>query len=260
VDWLYFADGGAPFDSYPYPDQPPGYEYTQIDNEPPLNPAGEVQMVNSYMENTVAMSGQTNYIKSTGLITSPQPISKFNVKAEKIVSFTALNGGRMTSEEDMLLDNVGKSVNVIAGNGDVLSTLCPFAPSSIGNCTPAFCNIIQSGSRVEVYTGSLVTNAQSRSVAQDTGLDTWPPLPIVDGPPVQMDYSIRVGGVGTGNTAEGSAMAYLKAHKLEGSRECPTGFLGAGQDLTYNEVTSATGSIAQFQKFINYQSGFKLTG
>ena len=55
-------------------------------------------------------------------------------------------------------------------------------------------------------------------------------------------------------------MAYFKAHKLEGARECPSGFLGAAQEITYNEATSASGSIRQFQKIINYQSGFSLTG
>jgi hypothetical protein len=62
------------------------------------------------------------------------------------------------------------------------------------------------------------------------------------------------------SAADGSVMAYFKAHKLEGSRVCPSGSLGAGQEITYNEVSSASGSITQFQKITNYQSGFKLTG
>jgi len=232
---------------------------TEYFSEPPLNDQ-EVQMTIAYDETTNGMNGVVTYNKNSAIHTGSQTLNNYNVKANKIVTFNALDGGRMTSEENMLLDNVGKSVNVVAENGDALSTLCPFAPASIGNCTPAFCNIIQSGSKVDVYIGSFVTSAQGRSVGTDSGLDVWPPLPIVDGPPVELDYSIRLGGVGTGNAALGSAMAYIKAHKLEGSRECPSGFLGAGQDVTYNEVTSATGSIMQFQKIINYQSGFKLTG
>ena len=88
----------------------------------------------------------------------------------------------------------------------------------------------------------------------------WPPLPIVDGPPVEMDYRINLIGLRAGNAAEGSAMAYFKTHKLEGGRECPSGFSGAAQEITYSEVTTASGSIRQFQKITNYQSGMSQSG
>ncbi|MCU0631331.1 MAG: hypothetical protein MUF37_09300, partial [Methanoregulaceae archaeon] len=249
-----------PYFTFPYyPQYPPFADVPIYSNEPPLNNQ-EVQATMAYDESTNAMNGVVTYNKNSAIHTGAQTLNNYNVKNSKTVTFQGLDGGKMTSEENILLDNVGKSINVRFPNGDTLSTICPFAPASIGNCTPAFCNIAQTGSKVDVFVASLVTNAQSRSVGQDSGVNTWPPLPIVDGPPVEMDYSIRLTGIGTGNLAEGSAMAYFKAHKLEGARECPSGFLGAGQEITYNEATSASGSITQFQKIINYRSGFKLTG
>jgi hypothetical protein len=256
------VDDPGPFWTFPYwPQYQPFAEVPIYSNEPPLNDQ-EVQMTIAYDETTNAVNGVVTYNKNSAIHTGSQTLGNYNVKENKIVTFKALDGGKMTSEENMLLDNVGKAINVLdPETGEILpSTLCPFAPATIGNCTPAFCNIAQTGSRVEVYVGSLVTNAQSRSVGTDSGADMWPPLPIVDGPPVEMDYSIRLTGVRTGSTADGSAMAYFKAHKLEGSRVCPSGSLGAGQEITYNEVSSASGSITQFQKIINYKSGFKLTG
>jgi hypothetical protein len=230
-------------------------------HEPPLS-TGEVQMTIAYDETTNAVNGIVTYNKNSAIHTGAQTLNSYNVKNSKIVTFSALNGGKMVSGENMLLDNVGKSTNIRdSDTGEILpSTVCPFAPAAIGNCAPAFCNIAQTGSKVDVYVASLVTNAQSRSVGQDSGVDMWPPLPIVDGPPVEMDYSIRLTGVGAGNAADGSAMAYFKAHKIEGSRECPSGFRGFGQEITYDEISSASGSITQFQKIINYQSGYKLTG
>ena len=228
----------------------------EYSNEPPLN-GQEVQMAMAYDETTNALNGVVSYNKNSALHTGTQTLNNYNLKTGKTVTFTALDGGKMTSAENLMLDNVGKSINIIAVPG---ATTCPFAQGAIGNCTPAFCNIAQAGSLVDIYVGSLVTNTQSRTVGKDSGQDAWPPLPIVDGPPVEMNYGVRLSGYNSGEAAEGDAMAYFKAHKLEGARECPSGFLGAAQEITYNEVSSATGSIRQFQKIINYRSGMSLTG
>lgn len=218
-------------------------------------------MTIAYDENTNAVNGVVTYYKDSKVHTGTQTLGNFNVNNNKIMTFDALDAGRMTSEENMLLYNVGKSIKIRDPETGSLypSTSCPFAIEAIGNCAPPFWTIAQTGSKVDVYIASLSTNAQSRSVgSMKEGEDYWPPVPIVDGPPVEMDYRINLVGLGTGNAAEGSATAYFKAHKLEGSRECPSGFTGAGQEITYNEVTTASGSIMKFQKIMNYQSGFKL--
>jgi hypothetical protein len=264
-DWTWVEDdsggywentpGSGDFDSYPLADLPPDFTGWLNQPEPPLNPAGEVQMVNNYMENTVAMSGKTVYIKSTGVVTSPQASSKFNVKADKTVSFMALDGGKLVSDEEMMLDNVGRSLSLTSQTMG-----CPFSKDALGNCVPAFCNIVLAGSKVDISHGSFITGTESRSVAKDSGMDRWPPLPQVDGPPVEMKYGINLAGLGSSDAAEGSAMAFFKAHKLEGPKECPSGIHGAAQEITYNEVSSASGSIMKFQKIINYQSGISLSG
>ena len=53
-----------------------------------------------YNENTVAVNGATTYNKDMGIATSPQTADKFNVQAEKTVTFSALDAGRMTSGEE----------------------------------------------------------------------------------------------------------------------------------------------------------------
>ena len=254
IGWEYLPEGGGLFDSSPYPDQPPGYQYTQVDNEPPLNPAGEVQMVSHYNEYTVAMNGKTTYIKNTGVVTSPQLSNKYNVMANKIVTFKGQDSGQMVSEENTLQENVGNSMTLVSQ-----TTLCPFTKAAIGNCAPPSCNIVAAGSRVEILDGSFVTSAGLRSVAEDSGMDRWPPQPRKDGPPVELGYSISVKGIDV-DPAVGIASAYIKAHKQEGGAECPSGAGGKAQDIVYSEVSTANGYIQQFHKVMNYQSGFSLSG
>jgi hypothetical protein len=227
-----------------------------LSNEPPLNPAGEVQMTSYYNENTVAVQGATTYNKDMGIVTSPQLADQFNVKADKIVTFSALDGGRMTSGEELLQDNVGTAISLVAFISD-----CPFAHDAIGNCTPAFCNIVKSGSDLDTSQASVATGAMVRSVAENAasdGSEFWPPKPRVDGPPVELDYSINLHGVGT-DPAVADVSAYLNVHKREAGGECPNGINGEALDLVYNEQSTASGLIQNFQKAVAYQSGVMIT-
>ena len=123
-------------------------------------------MAITYDETTNAVNGAVTYNKNSAIHTGSQAIGNYNVKNDKIVTFNALDTGRMTSEENMLLDNVGTSTSIRdPETGEILpSTICPFAPDGIGNCAPAFCIIAETGSRVDVHVASLATNAQARSV------------------------------------------------------------------------------------------------
>ena len=253
--WEYTPGTGI-FDSSPYPNQPPGYEYWTTTAEPPLNSAGEVQMASYYNENTLAVNGATIYNKDMGIITSPQTADSFNVKATKTVTFSAQDAGRMTSGEELLQDNVGNATSLVAYISD-----CPFAHAAIGNCAPPFCNIVKSGSDLDVATASVVTSAMVRSVAENAageGSEFWPPKPVVDGPPVELDYSISLHGIGA-DPAVGDVSAYVNIHKQEAGPGCPGGGGRKELDLQYNELSTAGGLIQSFQKTVAYQSGYKIT-
>ncbi len=224
--------------------------------EPPLNPLGEVQMASYYNENTVAVNGATVYNKNMGIATSPQTADKFNVQAEKTVTFSALDAGRMTSGEELLQDNVGNATSLVAYISD-----CPFAHAAIGNCAPPFCNIVKSGSDLDVSQASVVTSAMVRSVTENAagdGSEFWPPKPVVDGPPVELDYSISLHGI-SANPAVGDVSAYINIHKQEAGPGCPGGGGRKELDLQYNELSTASGLIENFQKTVAYQSGYKIT-
>ncbi|HVP93990.1 MAG TPA: hypothetical protein VMS89_02340 [Methanoregulaceae archaeon] len=256
IGWVYVPEGNGQFDSSPFPNLPPGYQYWTTTAEPPLNPAGEVQMASYYNENTMAVNGATTYTKDMGIVSSPQTIDKFNVKAGKIVTFSALDAGRMTSGEELLQDNVGNATSLVAFISD-----CPFAHGAIGNCAPPFCNIIKSGSDLDVSEASVATSAMVRSVAENAasdGSEFWPPKPRVDGPPVELDYSISLHGI-SADPAVGDVSAYVNIHKQEAGPGCPGGGGRKDLDLQYNEQSTANGLIQNFQKTVAYQSGYKIT-
>jgi hypothetical protein len=122
--------------------------------------------------------------------------------------------------------------------------LCPFA-SAGGNVIPAYCNIIQVGSKYDLTIGSVTTNANERFVGTDATA------------PVVVNYAINVKpytASGTNVPAIGSAMAYIKAHIQEGNNFNTT----KAEDLTYSETSSVNGYITSFNKVIAYQSGKSL--
>ncbi len=254
-EWVW-SPGEGMFDSAPFPDLPPGYEYFNKTAEPPLNPAGEVQMAVAYSENTIADQGLIAYTKSIDIETGYLPINQQNLKATRMFRFQGSETGRAVSTEDTTLDTVGNSI-ILQGFEPYI---CPFA-HSLGNCIPPFCNIIESGSSIDMTRTSLASDLGVRSVGSEAyGEDeTWPPIPVVDGPPVTMDYSIRITGVTPDSPALGSATAYIQAHLQEGGSTCP----GCGnkfQDIVYNEITTASGEISLFDKVLSYESGIRRNG
>ena len=113
-------------------------------------------MTIAYDETTNAINGVVTYNKNSAIHTGTQTLNNYNVKNSKTVTFNGLDGGKMTSAENLMLDNVGKStISGIQFQAKFYRTVCPFAPGSIGNCAPAFCNIAQAGSQVDIYVALL---------------------------------------------------------------------------------------------------------
>jgi hypothetical protein len=194
----------------------------------------QVQYVSSYTENTIADQGYTSYAKTLAIDTANKVGNQYNVKADKIVEFIGSDTGRMISEESLLLDGMGQTQAI----NDVM--LCPFA-AAVTTRFPAFCNIVEMGSAVDVTIGSLATSADERHVMANAD------------PMVVADYSVKLTGFGD-IPAMGSAMAYINAHIQEGRGADET--LKA-EDLVYSEVSTASGDITIFQKVMNYESGMR---
>ncbi len=166
-------------------------------------------------------------------------IGQSNLDAKTALTFIATaDGGNVVGSENLMLDGAGNATTAAD------RMLCPFA-SAGGNVIPAYCNIVQAGSKYDLTIGSVTTNANDRFVGTDATN------------PVVLNYAINVKpytASGTQVPAIGSAMAYIKAHIQEGNNFNTT----KAEDLTYSETSSANGYINSFNKVIAYQSGKSL--
>lgn len=228
--------------------------------EPPLQNS-EVQMVSSTRETTMADQGLTAYTKQCSVDTNWKAENQFNVEQQKTVSFTGYDTGRIASEESALVDASGRSMTTLGKS----IGLCPFTNSELRNCFPPFCNIVETGSSLDMREVTFSTDLESRTIAAlavntgspaGQGATAQTALPVIDGPPTELNYGIRLDGAGQNGAATGSVAAHMSVRILDGSGGCPT-LPGLGADIVYNERTTATGIIDLFQKDMHYESGIR---
>jgi hypothetical protein len=199
----------------------------------------QVQYTTGYNSAYSGVSGQTTYVKSMAVSTGNKVADGSNVAANTNIQFIAIDTGRATNSEDLLLDGVANSTST----GSAI--LCPFATST-SSVIPPYCNIIQAGSSFDTTLTSTVTSASDRFVGTDSTF------------PVTLNYKVSSQGItlsdGTSSPMIGSASAYVKAHIQEARNSSTT----KSEDLTYSETSTASGYITSFGKTIAYQSGFNL--
>jgi hypothetical protein len=231
---------------------------------PPLFPIEAAIYSLAYSENTIADQGLVTYAKEGSVDTQAKVEGQWNLDMEKVVEFVGLDTGRMVSAEEQTLDGAGTPFFT----SDTF--ICPFAADQ-AILLPAFCNIVQEGSSVDLTLGSLSTTADTRFVtALAAGSERGWDLPVSDNG-VKSDYQVKLTGFGD-IPALGSADAYINVHVQEGRG---LGFIVDGgadgpgfddrlffdpkaEDLTYSEDSTASGEITLFQKAMSYNS--KLTG
>jgi hypothetical protein len=206
------------------------------------NSSGQVQYTVAYDETTTAFSGAVTYNKGLSLNTGNKVASQNNVQADKIVTFEGNDAGTIVSSESIMVDGAGQF------DWTASKMLCPFAAST-STLIPPFCNIVQTGSSVDLTTGRFVTSTHERSVAATSD------------PGVEAGHDIDVTGIGNG-PALGSAAAYIKVHDQEGRAAITYLFIGATEfdvhkteDLQYSETSLAFPTIAKFSKSMDYKSG-----
>jgi len=222
---------------------------------------GQVQYTAGYNDQYAGISGQQTFVKSMALSTANTIADQSNIKANTNIQFIAVDTGRATRTEDLLLDGASQAQN----SANLI--LCPFANANPG-IIPAFCNIEQAGSAFDATLTSTVTSADTRFVGTDATI------------PVVLNYNINSQGITLGNQSSpmiGSVSAYLKVHVQEARNErivsgtVTENFLfGQGpesfysfpvpldpqksEDLTYSETSTASGLIGKFSKSMSYTS------
>jgi hypothetical protein len=203
-------------------------------HNPPLYD-GEVRYTTAYDANIVAQGGHTSFVKQMNIHTGNKVISQSNLIAKTGLAFAATSGGgNVIGSENLMLDGAG--MNTTASD----KLLCPFA-AGIANAIPAYCNIVQAGSKYDLTIGSVTTLADNAFVHSDASI------------PVVLHYNINVKPYSTTQgqvPASGSTSAYIKAH-IQEARGNGT---AKAEDLVYSETSSASGRITAFNKLMSYSS------
>jgi hypothetical protein len=219
---------------------------------------GEVQYTAAYGENTLGSDGLISSTKVTNLDTANQVVGGSNIESSKVIEFVGSDTGRLTSSENMVVDGAGLWAFTRG------ATICPLA-SDATDAIPSFCNIVETGSDVDVTIASVATATGSRFIAGSADV------------PTESDYGIRVTGFGD-IPAQGSASAFINVHAQEGgginylltfpflpadpedqNEYYADLYSGGGKagDLVYQEHSSADGEIMLFNKVMSYQSGIR---
>jgi hypothetical protein len=220
---------------------------------------GQVQYTAGYNDLYAGVSGQQTFAKSMVLSTANKIADQSNIKATTNIQFIAIDTGRATRTEDLLLDGAAQAQD----SSDKI--LCPFANANPG-IIPAFCNIEQAGSAFDTTLTSTVTSADTRFVGTDATI------------PVVLNYNINAQGItlsdGTSSPMIGSVSAYMKVHVQEARNESTiSGFVipaaaplfsyysfpdgthpQKSEDLVYSETSTASGLISKFSKSMSYSS------
>ena len=215
-------------------------------NAPPLEGSdddrGERQAVNVYTEATDAKNGlNIEYSETFNADTANKVLGTYNVQSHRSIQYETdtTKDGRMTSAEKIVMDVAGNFGNSAA------NFLCPFAEGK-SDYTPAFCNIVQMGSNMDVTYVNVVTDSAKRDIQAIADF------------PVEAQYSINAKGVLVETTqglvqqpATGSISAFMDVHTQEarGNSQIPEA------DFVYKETTAASGFINSFVKSMYYQDG-----
>jgi hypothetical protein len=223
-------------------------------------PLGGLQLISeytgTYSEDTIADQGLVTYTKAMTTDTSGMATTGlYNVETSKVLEFIGSDTGRMTSEEQTVIDGAGTPI------WDMIIMTCPFASNGM-SYNPSFCNIVQEGSSVDLTLGSLATDTQQRYImkAQSNAAVYSPDMPLSD-PGVESGYSVKLTGFGD-VPAMGSAEAFINVHiQEERAFVQEIEALGQGElsnpkaeDVVYSETTTASGDITIFQKVMSYNS------
>jgi len=82
----------------------------EIEPEPPLNPAREVQMRCIYTEDTSALNRAISFDKVGTVDTRAKSGRDWNVENNRMITFTGYHAGSVASTEDLNLEAVGTSI------------------------------------------------------------------------------------------------------------------------------------------------------
>jgi hypothetical protein len=172
--------------------------------------------------------GLIDMTKTMDVDTNNMLVNQYNIEAFKVLNFLGDGTSRIVSTENIFVDGTGMPIDT----KEVM--ICVLAPAK-SDWLPAFCNLAEAGSSVDMLVGSVTTGADTRFIMKSAD------------PGVVLDYNIRV------IDTIGKASAYMEVF----SQEAKGTTLAPFSEVKFREDTSVDGFITLFDKKFAYESKFK---
>jgi len=209
---------------------------------PPLGDGVLYQTV--YSEDTQnAEYGYLSYDKDLDVSTSNKLTGQYNVQAVKQITYLGIDASSIITTDYMMLDGVGDDYGEI---GDMM--LCPFGSD---RDAPTFCNIVETGSSMNLKVANLNTQMGERFIMKSAD------------PGIQIYNNVGVGSYAADIPSKGSVSAFIQGSVREGGRydlEVQESPWDPMMTMTFKDSTSFSGDISTFAKSMGWSSKFVAEG
>jgi len=213
-----------------------------LNEQPPLDTFSRpVYYASAYTEDTYSNGiGLIAYDKNMDVETSGQLSGQWNIDADKQIEYIGVDGARVYSDENLMVDGVGEYYFTDE------EMLCVFF-SEDDSIFPAFCNYAEAGSTIDMSVANVRTNSMDRFInpTSDTS--------------VELEHDILVTELIDGVPSSGTASAYMEV-LIQESR-CLVAYMEydfnpLSERIEFAEASSVHGDITVFDKQMNYESMF----
>ena len=202
-----------------------------------LNPTEEIMLM-TWSDEIRTNGGKIALNKNIDFDSKNKVAGMSNLQVEKVLTYASTEGAHLNGAESWTLD--------VAGNYEATadSIRCVFA-SAASTYYPAFCNVVKAQSElVNVNSAQVSTKGAARGVAATGDV------------PAALSYQIAV--TPDSNSGSGFADGTVKT-KFSGSiMEARQKHQTPSATNTWKDAASVSGGIKNFQKVLDYSSGFSI--
>jgi hypothetical protein len=211
-------------------------EVNNLATIPPLGSGVLYQTV--YTEDTQNSEyGYLSYDKDLDVGTGNKLNGQYNVQAVKQVTYLGIDASSIITTDYMMLDGVGENYGAIGNN-----MLCPFGSD---NQAPTFCNIVETGSSMNLKVANLNTQMGERFIMKSAD------------PGIQIYNNVGVGSYAADVPSKGSVSAFIQGSVREGGRDVgDESAENLYMTMTFKDSTAFSGDISSFAKSMGYTSKF----
>jgi len=177
--------------------------------------------------------GYVSYDKDLEVSTANKLLGQYNIQAVKQITYLGLDASSIVSTDYMMLDGAGERY------GDIEDlVICPFGAE---NRAPAFCNVVETGSSVNLRVANMNTQLGERFIEKSSDAG------------VMVYNNVGVGSYAAEVPSKGSVSAFIQGSIKEGGR---TNAEDLYETMTFKDMTGFSGDISSFAKSMSYTSKF----